>query len=208
MLPPELTALLSANASKRDAAWQNFVAAYSRLLLDTARSVHSDYDAAMDAYTYLLDQLEQQDFRRLRAYNPATGSRFAAWLVVVARRTCVDRLREKYGRAGEPQSLRRRLADLLGSELDPQTTADPSLKNPESELRKRQLADALAAALNRLAPSDRLLLTLRFEDELSAREIGQLLHFPSPFHVYRRLNAVLADLKASLERGGIHGSEP
>ncbi|HEY7193220.1 MAG TPA: sigma-70 family RNA polymerase sigma factor [Gemmatimonadales bacterium] len=208
MLPHELTALLSADASTRDAAWQNFVAAYSRLLLDTARSVHSDYDAAMDAYSYLLEQLAQKEFRRLRAYNPDTGSRFAAWLVVVARRICVDRLREKYGRAGEPQSLRRRLADLLGSELDPDTTADPSLKNPESELRKRQLADALATAFSRLAPSDQLLLTLRFEDELSAREIGQILRLPTPFHVYRRLNAVLADLKTALERGGIYGVEP
>jgi len=192
----------------RTVAWQDFVAAYSQLLIHTARSLHRDYDAAMDAYAYLLEQLQRDDFRRLRAYTPDSRSRFTSWLLVVARRICVDRLRARYGRSPETRGLRRRVVDLLTSELEPHTTADPALKDPESELRTRQLGEALTAALSCLAPSDQLLLKLRFEDELSAREIGQLLHFPTPFHVYRRLNAILAALKASLERGGIQESEP
>ena len=209
MFPPELSSLLHADDSTaRQAAWQRFVATYSRLLLHTARALHSDYDAAMDGYAYLLEQLQRDDFGRLRAYTPEARSKFTTWLVVVARRICVDRLREKYGRSGETRAVRRRLVDLLTDELDPHTTADPSPRNPESELRTRELTRALTGAVSCLEPRDRLLLKLRFEDELSAREIGQLLHFPTPFHVYRRLNGILAELKASLERGGIEGSEP
>jgi DNA-directed RNA polymerase specialized sigma subunit len=46
-----------------------------------------------------------------------------------------------------------------------------------------------------------LLLTLRFEDELSAAEIADILGMPSQFHVYRRLKVILAGLKNNSETG-------
>lgn len=160
----------------------------------------------MDAYTYLLEQLARDDYRRLRAYTPENRSTFAAWLVVVARRLCVDRIRERYGR-GETRAARRRLVDLLGDELNPTTTADHHTPRPDVELRARELSDALAAAVAGLGAGDQLLLKLRYEEQLPAREIAQLLHLPTPFHVYRRLNAVLAGLKTALQRKGIDGSD-
>lgn len=163
----------------------------------------------MDAYAYLLEQLQQGDFRRLRAYTPDTRSKFTTWLVVVARRICVDHLRERYGRGMREGSVRRQLADLLVLELDPDTTPLPdSVANPETHLRTRELSQALTAALARVEPRDRLLLKLRYEDELSAREIAHLMHFPTPFHVYRRLNALLEQVKTALQRRGIEGPEP
>jgi len=208
--PYELDALLQADSPlARESAWKAFVATYSRLLIHTARALDSDYDRAMDAYAYLLEQLARDDFRRLRAYTPDNRSKFTTWLVVVARRICVDRLRVRYGRTTGAGSVRRRLADLLTDELDPATTPVPDspTTNPESKLRTRELRDALTAALARLAPRDRLLLKLRYEDDLPAREIGQLMHFPTPFHVYRRLNALLEDLKTTLQKRGIDGSD-
>ncbi|HTI06009.1 MAG TPA: sigma-70 family RNA polymerase sigma factor [Gemmatimonadales bacterium] len=194
----------------RAAAWDTFLERYSRLLLHTARSLHPDYDATMDAYAHLLEQLEQGDFRRLRAYTPDSRSKFTTWLVVVARRICVDHLRERYGRTTGTSSVRRRLADLLVDELDPATTPlpDGAATNPETGLRARELSQAVTATLARLDARDRLLLKLRFADDLPAREIAQLMHFPTPFHVYRRLNAVLEQLKTALHRRGIEGSEP
>ena len=161
----------------------------------------------MDAYEYLLAQLRRDDFRRLRAYTPDTRSKFTTWLVVVARRLCVDRLRERYGRSGEARAVRRQLADFLAGELETAETPDTRTPLPDAELGSRELSSALAAALARLEARDRLLLKLRYEDQLSAREIGQLLHFPTPFHVYRRLNALLEELKAALERRGIDGPD-
>ena len=59
-----------------------------------------------------------------------------------------------------------------------------------------------------LVSRDRLLLSLRFDDGCSAREIGTIMRFPTQFHVYRRLTAVLEMLKASLRRRGIEGPTP
>jgi RNA polymerase sigma factor (sigma-70 family) len=152
----------------------------------------------MDAYAYVLDQLSRDDFRRLRGYTPQARTKFTTWLVVVARRLCVDRLRERYGR-GRERGIRRRVAELLADELDPAATPDRATPLPDAELEARELTSALANAIGRLDARDRLLLKLRYERELSAREIGQILHFPTPFHVYRRLNALLEQLKRDLE---------
>ena len=62
--------------------------------------------------------------------------------------------------------------------------------------------------MDELEPRDRLLLALRFDDGRSAREIAAIMRFPTPFHVYRRLTAVLEMLKASLRRRGIEGPTP
>jgi DNA-directed RNA polymerase specialized sigma subunit len=53
-----------------------------------------------------------------------------------------------------------------------------------------------------------LLLRLRFDDDLTAQEIAKLLQFPSPFHVYRRVNALLGVLRRALEQRGFESAVP
>lgn len=207
--PQELARLLTApDPPTREAAWDAFVAAHSRLLLHTARSLNHDHDAAMDGYAYVLEALRSEDYRRLRAYAADGRSKFSTWLVVVARRLCLDFHRRRYGRAREvgPDSrelraTRRRLVDLVGSELDPDLS--PSATDPAIELHARDRATAIEGALRTLSARDRLLLALRFEDELSAREITHVMGFATPFHVYRRLNALLAELREALCKRGV-----
>jgi DNA-directed RNA polymerase specialized sigma24 family protein len=67
---------------------------------------------------------------------------------------------------------------------------------------------ALDAALATLSPSDQVLLRLRFDDGLSAQQIARTLHYPTPFHVYRRINALLARLRELLRARGIESSVP
>nr|MBA3521296.1 RNA polymerase sigma factor SigF [Gemmatimonadales bacterium] len=57
-------------------------------------------------------------------------------------------------------------------------------------------------AIGELEPRDRLLLTLRFEQELSAREIAGLMGLATPFHVYRRLNRICEGLRERLSGNG------
>jgi len=168
----------------------------------------------MDAYAYVLEQLHQDDFRRLRAYVSDVRSEFPAWLVVVARRLCVDHIRRRYGRPQDPgprsraaHAVRRHLVDLLADELDASGVSDAAA-NPETQLRARELSRAVTGALTALEPRDRLLLKLRFEYGLSAREIGQVMGFATPFHVYRRLNTLLQRLRSALGRRGVEGPEP
>ena len=218
-LPADVARLLAAaNPSERDAAWEAFVHAYTGLMLRVARSLGGGQDAAMDRYAFVLEQLRQDDHRRLRAYQrPGAGS-FDLWLIVVTRRLCLDHHRQRYGRArpahiddeaaDEDRKTRRRLTDLVGAQVDVATIADPAADPPDEALAKAERTRAIGAALDGLPPSDRLLLRFRFVEELPAREIAGLMAFPTVFHVYRRLDAVLRTLRETLRRASMDDPEP
>ncbi len=212
-VPLDLAGLLRASDGRaRDEAWTEFLAAHTRLLLHTARSVTDSYDAAMDAYTHLVEQLRSEDYKRLRAYKPDGRSKFTTWLVVVARRLCLDWHRQRYGRARaatqprrDARALRRRIVDLVADDVDPARTAAPEVGRPDAALESEELAAALESALAGLTARDRVLVALRFHDDLSASEIATLLGYPTPFHVYRHLNRLLAQLRDDLRRRGVGG---
>lgn len=205
-VPLDLAGLLGAGDDRaRDEAWAEFLAAHTRLLLHTARSVTDGHDAAMDAYTYLVEQLRSDDYRRLRAYDPDGRSKFTTWLVVVARRLCLDWHRQRYGRARDTtqprrdaRAVRRRIVDLVADDVETASAAAPEEGRPDAALESAELTSALEAALATLASRDRLLIALRFQDDLSANEIATLLGYPTPFHVYRHLNRLLARLRDEL----------
>jgi RNA polymerase sigma factor (sigma-70 family) len=212
--PPELARLLAArDPAAREAAWAEFARAHTPLLMHVARSVSRDYDGEMDAYAYLLERLRENDFHRLRAYEADGRSKFTTWLVVVARRLCVDHHRERYGRLRDERperaaahQTRRRLVDLVAVDLDAAAYI-PDGARPDAGVLARERSAALAIALDALEPDDRLLLKLRFEEELSAGEIARLVGWPTAFHVYRRLNVLRATLRRALESRGIDGAE-
>lgn len=216
MLPPELSAIFGvADPAARDAAWRRFVETHSRLLLYAARGIDRNHDAAMDAYAYVLEQLQRDDFRRLRVYAADDRGKFSTWLVLVARRLCLDHVRQRYGRrqsedeqSHEAHEARRRLLDHVAEEVDVADIANEGDRGAEMRVRAEELHYALAEALAALAPADRLLIKLRFQDALSVPEIARILKAPTPFHIYRRLNAVLAQLRAGLTRRGVEDPDP
>lgn len=214
--PPELSALLAeTDPARRDAAWVEFVRVYSDLILRVSRSMGGGHDAGMARYLHVLEQLQVDGYRRLRAWSADRRSRFASWLVVVVRRICLDEHRHRYGRYRRPgvtgasdeeaRGIRRRLEDLVADDMCPEQIEDHRL-DPEQELQRCQLAACLAGAIAGLAAEDRLLLRLRFEDELPAAQIAVILGYPTQFHVYRRLNRSFAILRSDLERQGIRDS--
>lgn len=218
VFPQTLRRLLeAADEPTRDSAWTLFVKEYSRLLLYVARHVTRDHDAAMDAYVFVLEKLREDDLRRLRGYAADGRGKFTTWFVVVSRRLCLDFHRHRYGRVdhaevgGEVDNAhvaRRRLVDLALAKVDDTLITDDTDTDPDRDLRRRELERALDVALAELPAQDRLLLRLRFHDGLSGAEITSLLPFASPFHVYRRLNHLLADLRRRLARLGVQSSAP
>ena len=212
-LPVELQRLLVASdGPSRTAAWERLISEHSHLLLRVARSLGGGHDEAMDRYAFILDRLRQADCRRLRAYIPDSNAKFTTWLAIVARRLCLDQHRERYGRplgAGpaiaDTTRTRRQLEDLVSAELDLDQVADPAGVDPATGAQAQEVRDVLRRALATLDPGDRLLLKLRFEDDLPAREIAGLVHLPTPFHVYRRLKALFPVLRRALEQAGIEG---
>ncbi|MBA3258308.1 MAG: sigma-70 family RNA polymerase sigma factor [Gemmatimonadales bacterium] len=196
-LPAEMDRLLAPLPADRETAWQEFVERYSRLLLRVAFAFTPGYDGAMDRYLFILEELRRDDFARLRRFAADGRGRFSTWLVVVARRLCVDHHRRCYGRnrtAGPAPQMRsparqarQRLTDLCGDSRALDAVADLAQLDP-------------LEALDELEPSDRLLLKLRYEQDLTAREIAALLGLPTPFHVYRRARAICALLRDRLTR--------
>jgi RNA polymerase sigma factor (sigma-70 family) len=169
----------------------------------------------MDAYAHALEALRADGCRRLRAYVPRPDVKFSSWLVVVTRRLILDYFRHRYGRyrseeadQAQQQTTRRRLEDLVADEVDPDLLTGELDRQADAGIRHQQLALALARALDELNPADRLLLALRFEDDRTVREIARTLRLPTVFHVYRRLGAVLSELRRILQRRGIDTAEP
>jgi RNA polymerase sigma factor (sigma-70 family) len=93
---------------------------------------------------------------------------------------------------------------MLTSDIDLNVISDERRLDPEHRIVHEEMSKKLDEALSRLPARDRLLLALRYEDDAPAREIADLMAFPSQFHVYRHLNKVLANLRKALESKGIH----
>ncbi len=209
-LPRAVSDLLAASThGPDDRAWHAFLDEYDRLLMHVARSLGGDRDAAMDRYAHVLEELRKEDFRRLRRYAADGRGKFSTWLTIVARRICLDHFRSRYGRVSaasdaDQVEARRRLADLVAVNLDPDQLGSQGYTDALARLEANEARDALHGAMGTLSGQDRLLLALRFADDLPAREIADVLGLPSPFHVYRRLNATLARLRLALADRGIH----
>lgn len=214
-LPADISALLAAqpDSSAFESAWKAVLETYTPLLTRTARALGGDRDAVMDRYAWIVERLREDGCRRLRTFEPDGRSRFNTWLAVVARRLCYDYDRHRHGRVrGEAdrldesrrqRSARRRLADLVGADVDLGTIEDGAGLDPEQVVRLRERNGALGKALAALPPEDRLLLRLRFDDALSARRVAEIVGLPSPFHVYRRVDALLKRLRGDLESRGV-----
>src|SRR5262245_26266893 len=213
--PESLQRLLSASdPGERHRCWAAFLAEFSALILHSARSLGGERDAIMDRYTFVLDALHADDCRRLRSFLSDGRGKFTTWLVAVARRLCVDEIRQRYGR---PQGAapsddrwreRRHLVDLVAAEVDVGEIAAGDDGAPDEAIVRAELSGVLQAALQRLATAARSPARLRFEDGHSAPEIARLLGAASPFHVYRRIDRLLAALRAELTGAGIESSQP
>lgn len=205
--------LLASTPAEQDAAWRDFVAAYSRLILHSARAVAREGDGVMDAYAFMLERLRADRFARLRAYREDGRAKFSTWLVVVLRRLAIDHRRQRVGRedageVSEATALRRRLEQLAGEVVDVAQLAHESGDAADEQVQRAEVNRALTDAMARLDSRDALLLTLRFEEDLPASRIAAVMGFPSQFHVYRRLKVVLGDLREQLRRCGIDGPAP
>jgi RNA polymerase sigma factor (sigma-70 family) len=191
---------------------------HSRLLLHVARSFGGDHDAAMERYARILEQLRLDEFRKLRTYLADGRSEFSTWLVVVAQRICLDHRRHCYGRSrptgsepsnqAEDRLARHRLMDLITAEIDVSSLSDNTSVGPEGDLRLADMHRALESALAQLDARDRMLVKLRFEDELSMPEIARGLGLPTRFHAYRRLTQVLRNLRQTLQGVGVWDATP
>ena len=97
--------LLSLASGQVDIGWAMFLDAYSDLLHSIACQFESSGSGADDCYEFVCARLSDNDFRRLRSFNPVGPARFRTWLTTVTANLCKDWLRSVYGRQRQPGFL-------------------------------------------------------------------------------------------------------
>jgi RNA polymerase sigma factor (sigma-70 family) len=261
MSDESVTALLERLSSGRgDAAWNEFLAQYSPLIMHVIRRHDAEDDRATECFIDVCGALSDDGFRRLRSFRPNGPARFKTWLMAVVSNLCVDWHRKQHGRVRPFRRVSRlpeldqqvyrciyvrgmsraeclaslaprfpelteatvsevnaRLFALLSPQQRWQLSARiPALQpvaggaEPEDDDPARQVAtqepgpDELAAesqqqrqlqeALSKLPAEQRLLLRLRYEQNLTLAEVARLTGQPDPFRTNRRIQAALATL--------------
>lgn len=89
------------------------------------------------------------------------------------------------------------LAGIVGPE-----EADDGLIHQESAAQHRSTGEALSRALDHLPPEDRVILRMRFWEDMSVADIARGLHLEQK-PLYRRVERSLKQLRKQLEAAGI-----
>jgi RNA polymerase sigma-70 factor (ECF subfamily) len=181
------TALLGGD---RD-AWRLIVEKYSRFVYTVAlrllAGTPQPEEAAASIYARIFERLESKDFRLLRNFRG--GCRFTSYLYRM-----VQSERKEYLRTKRAYADRR---------VEEWTSEPPAVSSaPDTVLRPDLVREAVAGALDRLAPPERILLLCRFRDGLKLREIAELFGFKDSSAADRAVRSALArlDLLKELNR--------
>jgi RNA polymerase sigma factor (sigma-70 family) len=80
--------------------------------------------------------------------------------------------------------------------------ADDRVRSTELERTCTRASQSVRAALDAMTPQDRVILRLRFGKGAAVSDIARIIGLPQR-PLYRRIEALLADLRAALERSGV-----
>jgi RNA polymerase sigma-70 factor (ECF subfamily) len=141
------------------------------------------------AYRILLDGPEAEDIVQetfLRAYQALPHSQvdhpFRPWLMTIALNACRNRLHKKrpllYAEVVSEGEDEQAFVEMIPSED----------QSPAEWMETEELEDELRLAMHSLPAEERLILTLRYNEELSYEQIAELLQIPVPTvgtHLYR-----------------------
>ncbi|KMY46056.1 RNA polymerase sigma factor SigW [Bacillus sp. FJAT-27916] len=130
-------------------------------------------------YRMLGDRYEAEDVAQeafLRAYvNIHTfqmNRKFSTWLYRIATNLCIDRIRKK-----KPDFYLD--AEVAGTEgLDMYSQIPSAEKLPEEELENLELKERVQLEIQKLPEKYRAAIVLKYVDELSLKEISEILHLP------------------------------
>lgn len=160
---PDAESALIDNAQKGDQdAFAELVNEHQRYVYNLALRILRDENEALD--------LAQETFVRAWSALPnfRGQSRFRTWLYRIATNLCYNRL----------PTLRRSLNDLGEEIVEVLSNPDPRSVNPAYKLEKQELREYLFQAVDNLDEKYRLLIALRYQDELSYDEIASTLNLP------------------------------
>jgi RNA polymerase sigma factor (sigma-70 family) len=176
-------------------AFEILVDRYSALLLLLISQILQDEHLAHDVLQHVFIQL----YRSLPILRP--GGTIKSWLCQVARHRCIDELRRK-----RPLFFSEIAEDTDGEEIALLASLYDTARQPEEQFELIELRQQILEAIDRLPVRFRGVVLLRYFDQLSFREIGQVLSIPeatAKTYFYRskeRLRALL-EPEFEYERG-------
>jgi RNA polymerase sigma-70 factor (ECF subfamily) len=143
-------------------AFAGLVSEHQRYVYNLALRVLKNEEEALD--------LAQETFVRAWTALPnfRGQSRFRTWLYRIATNLCYNRL----------PNLRRSLNELGDEAIAELPEREIHFDNPAHGLESRELRTYLHQAMDQLDENYRLLISLRYQNELSYEEIANLLNLP------------------------------
>jgi len=166
-------------------AFEQIVRRYQRPIVSLIARMTGDWALAED----LAQETFVKAFRSLAAFD--TTRRLSSWLFRIAHNTAIDAMRRNRPAQaalvpGGPASLDAAAESATPPEPDP--------------IERRELGDALEAAMAELRPDQRAAIVMRYENGLSFDEIGTVLGVPevtARSHVHRARKELARRLTAS-----------
>lgn len=132
-----------------------------RLSMTYLRQINEAEDATQEVFVKV--------WKHLRRFD--TAKAFRPWLATIVRRTCLDILKKK-------RDLSFSAIDIADGETAFAEAIADEAAGPDVLTDRSLQADVVRDAVKTLSPVDQKILTLRFEEGLSFREIAERLHEP------------------------------
>ena len=148
-------------------AYRELVHRFERPLFNLVARMVRDRTLAED----LTQDAFVKAFSRLDSYQPAQG-KFSNWLFKIAHNTAIDHLRRSEIDVVPLDSTGPESADLHA------ILSNPDASTPLDLAVRGNLADALAAAVDRLRPEYREVIALRHQEGLAYEEIAEIAGLP------------------------------
>jgi RNA polymerase sigma-70 factor len=148
-------------------AWSRFASLYDKHIDNVAHGICTTHEEARELASSLLAHLffrDRSGRSRIASYDGRGSLR--TWLATIIKHQVINQRQLKSSEAVPLDSLRNTASAKGASEIEAAL-----LRNKYREA----IADSFKAAAEQLGERERLVLVLRFEDEMAATEIAQLL---------------------------------
>jgi RNA polymerase sigma-70 factor (ECF subfamily) len=174
------------------AAWEEIVQTYNRRIYNICYRFAGSADDAED----LAQEVFIKMYRTLASYDSSKGA-FVTWVTTITRNLLVDHFRK---------TKQDRITDSLDATSSAHEDAQPLSEQiqdqsapPDQNVRSREVAQTVHAALARLSPELREAVILRDLQDFDYREIATVLKVPEGT-VKSRINRGRAELARLLQR--------
>jgi len=179
-------ALLESVIARDELAWAELVRRYRGLIFRCITKVTSKYasvlssDDVSEIFADVLVNLVRDDMRKLRAYDPARGSKLGSWLGLISIHTAYDYLR---------QHARQPMLDRL-EHAPERESAGPS---PEESVVASERWGQVGRLLEHFTPRDRRFVDLYFARGMAPEAVAAAMNI-SVKTVYSKKNKIRTKL--------------